>query len=143
MNIEEITRQIQLNIYTSLLVMSSSNETEQTQIVINSEADDAQIKILAKINEEWQSSIYDIVLKVSDRPYIKREGEQLEKKYKIEVSIAVVKQTINDNPAGTFTAKQSHSVFLSPPGQKNQDTLPHPSFVVEYIANDILGLGVG
>lgn len=90
---------------------------------------DGVINVFFKQKKHYQHWIYDLSLEVEHR----------EAHNKIEIMINVTKHIANDNPAGNFAVNQLHSVFLSPPGDKYPGTLPHPSFVVEYIMTGIFG----
>ena len=125
-------RQIQLCIYTALLVLAKNNDSSSRKVIINSDADDSSIELFVKSDDKDKVIVFDLSLTLHNLP----TG-------RIEVAILASKLTLNTNPVGSYRAKQKHSIFLSPPGEQHYDTIPHPSFVVEYIANDILGLGVG
>ncbi|MFY4731424.1 hypothetical protein [Nitrospira sp. BLG_2] len=130
---EEIMKQVRMIIYTGLLTLVNSKTSYESKIVINSDADDKTIEMIAITKEVGIKSLFEIEVMLEEAAEVER----------IKVNVVVLKHSINDNPHGTFTVSSNHTLFLALQKEDaTPETLPHPSFVVEYIANDIVGLGV-
>lgn len=130
---EEFMKQVKLVIYTSVLTLSGLKSADESKIIIDSHVDDKNIELIAIIKKEGVKSIYEIVISLQD----------LVQSEKIEVCILVSRHSVSDNPRGTFTVSSKHTLFLATEKHmRAPETLPHPSLVVDYIANNILEMGV-
>jgi len=128
----ETLTEVRLCIYVGLVMLVKNCDGAVVSAMVTSEPDAEVLTMFVSKQKAGRKTVYDIKIEIFQAVV----GE------KINVNIAVEKHTLDNNPAGTFSAIQEHSIKLSPPGEKHRDTLPHPSFVVDYIANDIMGLGV-
>lgn len=130
-NKKDVLNEVKVCIYVGLVMLVKNCDGDYLSGRITSNPDDKELSVFITKKTMGIKSVYDIKLRIFQ--YI---GDE-----RINVQINVEKHTLDTNPAGTFSATQEHLIKLSPPGEKHRDTLPHPSFVVDYIGTDILGIG--